>query len=571
MSAFRRPKIVPAFLSLALMPAVLVAEPFADTIYKGGPILTMDDAALLTEAVAVRDGQILAVGSVEDLEQHRGLATIDFDLEGRTMLPGFIDSHGHVVFGGLQAMAANLLSAPDGEVEDIASLLTILRDWSESNQEFVAKNNLIVGFGYDPSQLAEERHPTRDELDAVSTDIPIYIVHQSGHLGVANSAALELLGIDATSENPDGGVIRRRAGSTEPDGVLEGNVHFGSVFGLIGGLGPEGMLAFARAGANMWASYGFTTAQEGRSNPDTVAILKQLAAMGDLPIDVAVYPNVMIDRDFIPANMSDTYENRVRVAGGKLTIDGSPQGFTALRDKPYHDPVGDYPPGYSGLGYEIPETIIEMFDWAYENNVQLMAHANGERASDYFIAAAEVATEKHGPADRRPVLIHGQFMRQDQVDSYKRLGVFPSLFPMHTFYWGDWHRDHTVGPADADNISPTGWMRQRGMMFGTHHDTPVALPNSMRVLDATVTRRTRSGDILGPNQRVDVMTALKAMTIWPAYQHFEEDSKGSIEVGKLADFVVLSDDPTAIDPEDLDTLKVMITIKENEVIYSAIP
>jgi predicted amidohydrolase YtcJ len=155
------------------------------------------------------------------------------------------------------------------------------------------------------------------------------------------------------------------------------------------------------------------------------------------------------------------------------------------------------------------------------------------------------------------------------VDGLKALGIMPSLFPMHTFYWGDWHRDHTVGPVNADNISPTGWVLQRGMMFGSHHDAPVAFPNSMRVLDATVTRRTRSGDILGPDQRVDVMTALKAMTLWPAWQHFEEDRKGSIEVGKLADFVILSADPTAVDPETLDQIDVLATIKEDTVVYEA--
>lgn len=138
---------------------------------------------------------------------------------------------------------------------------------------------------------------------------------------------------------------------------------------------------------------------------------------------------------------------------------------------------------------------------------------------------------------------------------------------MHTFYWGDWHRDRTVGPVNADNISPTGWVRERGMMFSSHHDAPVAFPNSMRVLSSTVTRRTRSGDILGPDQRVDVMTALKSMTLWPAYQHFEEKEKGSLELGKLADFVVLSEDPTAVDPNKLSQLKVMKTVKDGEVIY----
>jgi predicted amidohydrolase YtcJ len=186
-----------------------------------------------------------------------------------------------------------------------------------------------------------------------------------------------------------------------------------------------------------------------------------------------------------------------------------------------------------------------------------------------LIAALGAAQARYGKRDLRPVLVHGQFLREDQADSYHRLGVFPSVFPMHTFYWGDWHRDHTVGPANADNISPTGWIRQRGMMFGTHHDAPVAFPDSMRVLAATVTRRSRSGDILGPEQRVDVMTALKAMTIWPAWQHFEENVKGSIERGKIADFVILSANPTAVDPETLADLKVLVTIKEDRVIYEA--
>ena len=301
--------------------------------------------------------------------------------------------------------------------------------------------------------------------------------------------------------------------------------------------------------------------------PNTVAVLQEVAAEGDLPVDVAVYPDVLVDRDFIAATVSEVYVDHLRVAGAKLTIDGSPQGFTALRDRPYYDPVGDYPPGYKGYPAAGMDQVMDAIDWAFANGIQIMTHSNGEGASDMLLSAVAAMEARHGMADRRPVLIHGQFLREDQVDRMQALEVFPSLFPMHTFYWGDWHRDHTVGPALADDISPTGWVRQRGMMFGTHHDAPVAFPDSMRVLDATVTRRSRSGDIIGPTQRVDVMTALKAMTIWPAWQHFEEGSKGSITPGKLADFVILSDDPSAVDPETLDQLQVLVTIKEDKVVF----
>jgi predicted amidohydrolase YtcJ len=543
------------------------ATTVADRIWSGGPILTMNDAAMRAEAIAEKGGRIIAVGSLAEVMKTRGRKTEVIDLGGRTLLPGFVDSHGHVVGGGLQAMSANLLAPPDGGVRDIASLQQVLREWIAANDVLIREAGVVIGFGYDNAQLAEQRHPTRDELAAVSRELPIMVVHQSGHFSALNSKALEIAGFNAQSKDPAGGVIRRRAGSSEPDGVLEENAHNAAAAKLLGGLGAEAMKALARAGVDLWARYGYTTAQEGRTSTPVSQLLRALAAEGGLKIDVAAYPDVLVDREFIRKNASPTYVNRLRVAGAKLTIDGSPQGFTAWRDRPYHRPAGDYPPGYAGYPSATHGQVIEVVDWAFANGVQIITHANGEAASDLLIAAIGAATAKHGPADRRPVLIHGQLLREDQVAAYQRLDVFPSLFPMHTFYWGDWHRDRTVGPVLAENISPTGWVTARGMRFGTHHDAPVAFPDSMRVLDATVTRRSRSGDIIGPAQRVDVITALKAMTIWPAYQHFEEATKGSLQVGKLADFAILSKDPTTVDPETLDQIRVTETIKEGATIF----
>ena len=554
-----------AFCSLACNGS---AEEIADTIYFGGPVLTMNDEMPRAEAVAVRDGVVLAVGAMTDMDGHKGDGTQMVDLEGRAMLPGFVDSHGHVAGGGMQASSANLLAQPDGDVTDIASLQQTLRDWISDNGTFIEKYGLILGFGYDQSQLTEKRHPTREDLDAVSTEYPVVIVHQSGHFGAVNTKGLEMVNFTAETENPDGGIIRRMADGT-PDGVLEEAAFFVVLNQVFAQQGEEGLATFVKSGAELWARFGYTTAQEGRANPQLVEVMRKVAAEGGFAIDIVAYPDVLIDRNYVANNVSQDYVNRLRVGGGKLTIDGSPQGFTAWRDQPYYDPVGNYESDYAGYPSATPEQVKDNVDWFFERDIQILVHSNGEAASDLLIQSVEAATEKHGTGDRRPVLIHGQFLREDQVDSIQRLDIFPSLFPMHTYYWGDWHRDHTVGPVLADNISPTGWVRERGMIFGTHHDAPVAFPDSMRVLDATVTRRTRSGDILGPDQRVDVMTALKAMTIWPAWQHFEEDRKGSIEIGKLADFVILSEDPTAIDPEDLDALEVIRTIKENEVIFEA--
>lgn len=287
-----------ATVSFFALPFAAFAQDFADTIYTGGPILTINDEQPRAEAVAVQNGRILAVGDLSDLTRYQGDSTEIYDLDGRAMLPGFVDSHGHVVLGGLQALSVNLLAPPDGEVRDIASLQKSLRDWADANAETVKNVNMIIGFGYDNAQLAELRHPTRDDLNAVSSEIPILIVHQSGHLGVANSAALDLVGYTAETENPPGGIIRRRPDG-EPDGVLEEYAFFGALVPVLGGLGLDGFQEFARAGSELWASFGYTTAQEGRSSGQILEAAKAVGAARNLPIDIVGFPDVLENRDYI--------------------------------------------------------------------------------------------------------------------------------------------------------------------------------------------------------------------------------------------------------------------------------
>ncbi|MEE4163952.1 MAG: amidohydrolase [Woeseiaceae bacterium] len=536
----------------------------ADSIYSGGTIITIDDARPLAEAVVVKDGRILAVGALDEVSRFVGESTQSIDLDGKTMLPGFVDSHGHVFAIGSQELSANLLPPPDGPGQDIAALETELADFAATDTGPFAKLGWIVGFGYDDSQLAEQRHPTRDELDAVSTDRPVLIIHQSGHLGVANSLALELAGITAATGNPPGGVIRRRAGSMEPNGVLEETAFF-RVIGVLGArFDDEVNRAFVLEGARAAARYGYTTAQEGRASADSVLAMQKVADTDGLPIDVVAYPDVLTTGE---VNPTPDYTNRFRVGGVKLTIDGSPQGKTAWLTEPYHVVPDGLPADYRGYPAVDEETTFTAIEKAFANGWQVLVHANGDAAIDSMIAAVRAARDKYPGVDNRPVLIHGQTLRADQVGQLKALDIFPSLFPMHTFYWGDWHRDSVLGPDRAENISPTGWLRAEDMIFGTHHDAPVALPDSMRVLSATVTRRTRSGAVLGPEHRVDVMTALRAMTIWPAWQHFEEDDKGSIEVGKVADFVILSANPLAVPEAELADIDVIETIKGGESVY----
>ena len=550
-------------------PAATAAGP-ADLIYSGGPILTMNDAAPSAEAVAVRGGRILALGTRAQVEATRGPGTRMVNLEGRTMLPGFVDPHGHVAMVGLQAVGANLLAAPDGEANDIASLIRILREWAARNEAAVRRYGLIFGFGYDDSQLKERRHPTRDELDQVSTEVPVLIIHTSSHLAAANSKALEKVGITAATPDPVGGVFRRRDGSREPNGVMEENAMIAGAGPLLGSLDEAAWLAMIRAGSEFYASFGYTTCQEGRAMGPTLANLTKAADRGLLAVDVVAYPDILAAADQLGGPLHGrAYRNRLRIGGAKISLDGSPQGKTAWLTRPYHVIPPGLPPNYRGLQTAPTDATIEAFSRCYERGWQILAHAGGDAAIDLMIGAVREARRRHGPGDRRPVLIHGHTLREDQVDALRELGIFPALFPMHTFYWGDWHRDSVLGPERAENISPTGWLMSRGMMFTSHHDAPVARPDSMRVLSATVTRRSRTGDIIGPRHRVPVATALKAMTIWAAHQHFEEATKGSIEVGKLADFVVLSDNPLSVDPEALAALKVVETIKEGASIYRA--
>ncbi|HKK23065.1 MAG TPA: amidohydrolase family protein, partial [Pseudohaliea sp.] len=538
----RRPVRAGLMLAASLLSAAVFAQP-ADTIYTGGTVLTIDDDNPVVEAVAVAAGRIIAVGTEAQVLATAGADTRRIDLAGRTLLPGFVDSHGHAYLIGLQAISANLLPPPDGGGKDIAALQAELAAWTAANPETLAELGWIVGFGYDDSQLNEQRHPTRQELDAISTEYPVVIIHQSGHLGVANSKALAMAGITAESENPSGGVIRREADSREPDGVLEETAFFSVLLPFIGGLEDAMHDSLVVAGTQFAASFGYTTVQEGRAMQPSLDAMRRVADRGELAVDVVAYADMLAVKHIEP---SRAYARRYRVGGVKLTIDGSPQGKTAYLSEPYFHPPHGLPLDYRGYGAIDEATVLASVDRAFANGWQILCHANGDAAIDQFLGAVRAAREAHPGVEVRPVLIHGQTLRLDQVEALDDLGIFPSLFPMHTFYWGDWHRESVLGPVRADNISPTGWLLERDMMFGSHHDAPVALPDSMRVLSATVTRRSRSGDILGPEHRVPVATALKALTLWPAWQHFEEDAKGSIETGKLADFVVLSANPLEV-------------------------
>lgn len=543
------------------------------TIYYGGDIITMEgDSAIYAEAVVQKDGKIIFVGSKEDaFKQYKGKAA-EIDLQGKTMLPAFLDAHGHMYNVGFSALCANLLPSPDGPGKNIPRLVSTLIEYKDSKDGKYVFNKMgwIIGSGYDDSQLEEKNHPKASDLDKVSTEFPVIIMHQSGHLAVVNTKALELIQYTAATKNPEGGVIRKDKNGN-PTGVLEEAAFFNAFFGILGKMDDELAMECIKKGQEEYVKRGYLTAQDGRTTPDQLTALKSAAKKNAIYIDIVAYPDITIGTDYISQedySPSHTYKNKFRIGGIKLTLDGSPQGKTAWLTKCYHV----NPDGRKGCyeGYPIMDDAkaTEYVKIAFKNKWQILCHSNGDAAIDQYIKAVDAAEKEFGYPDHRTVLIHGQTLRKNQIPDLVRLNIYPSLFPMHTFYWGDWHKESVLGSNRAEYISPCRDVLAAGLNLTSHHDAPVTLPNAMRVLDATVNRVTRTGKILGADQRLTPYEGLKTLTDWAAKQYFEEHSKGTITTGKLADFVIVDKNPLKINSLEINTIEVLESIKEGKTIYT---
>jgi len=538
-------------------------EAQGDLIVRGGPILTMEgDQPTYAEAVVVDDGRIVFVGAESGAMAYRGDDTVVQDLGGRTLMPGFVDGHAHFLQFGTQAIGANLLAPPDGDVNTIDDVVAKLQAFGQGPD--VGRTGWIFGVGYDDALLG--RHPTRHDLDKVSTEVPVVAVHISGHFSVMNTVGLERFGINADMANPEGGVIRREADGRTPNGVLEELASMPYVFRITNPASQEDKDYFMQRGLEMAKSYGYTTAVEGRMFGDANRDLMDAARRGLLDIDIIGWQDYT-GMDQLEQFYSKTYTDHYRLGGLKITLDGSPQGRTAWRTTPYLVPPDGQQAGYAGYP-AIPDTAVVQgyIDQAYANNWPVKIHGNGDAAIDQMIEALRPVVEKYGVRQGETILVHGQFLRQDQIPELKALGVFPSLFPMHTFYWGDWY-DTIIGPDLAQQISPMRSVLNAGMHVTSHTDAPVALPNLMQVAWATVNRVSRSGKVVGEGEKLTPYEAMKSITIWGAEEFGENQTKGSIAVGKRADFVVLSDNPVTIDPMQINTIVVMETIKDGASVW----
>ena len=540
------------------------------TVYSGGDILTMAGAEpAYAEALAVRDGKILAVGTRAEVDKAAGSGATQVDLAGKTLVPGFIDGHSHLLNYADSLVQANLNPPPIGGVTKIADIIEALRKLKSDMK--AGPGDPLIGQGYDQDMLAERRHPTAADLDAAFPDNPVILVHASGHMLVANSLAFKAVKIDASTPDPEGGTILRKPGGREPLGLVQemGMYPFQPI--LKGARKPEVDLDLVKRAVAHYAANGYTTASEALVLGEKMPVIEAAADAGAFSIDVIALPAFTMAAELVGTGKIKwgEYRKGLKYAGLKIAVDGSPQGKTAYLTRPFLTPVPGCKTDCRGFPNLTQDQVNQLVLLTYKNGVQMFSHCNGDAAIDMMIAGHENAEKVLATPgkDRRTVIIHSQIMRPDQLDAYAKQGLLPSFFSNHVYYWGDVHYAN-LGPERAEFISPLASAFKRGIRATNHTDATVTPTDPMFLLWTSVNRVTREGRVLGEAERVTPYQGLQALTVNGAYEYFEEASKGTLEVGKRADFVVLDKNPIKVAPMTLKDIRVLETIKDGKRVYA---
>jgi hypothetical protein len=560
-----RAALVAACVMVFAVTQMAAAAP-ADRIIRGGPIVTVNPAQPNAEAVAIADGKIVAVGSEADVMMHKGETTEVIDLGGKTLVPGFVDGHSHffsLIDVQTQALCA---SPPAGPCTNVSDVIAALKQVQERRK--LGPGKFVMGFGYDPELLAERRPPTKQELDAAFPDNPVILVHVSGHGAMLNSKALAVYGITAATPTPAGGVIGREPGSNEPNGLLF-ETAFLPIFSQLPGPDGDEAIELLKNGQELYLREGITTAQEGATMKHQVDLLRAFADRGELKLDVVMLPFIAdVDAIFAgkPPKNEPEYRNRLRIGGVKVVTDGSPQGRTAAFTTPY---LTDGPAGQKDWRGDLsfPQPVLnDLLKKVYDGGATLFVHCNGDAAIDALLEAHRFASGGEPAKPRGTVGIHSQFIRRDQLEKYRAWNITPSFFTIHCFYFGDTHVANR-GRTQADFISPMKSARALGLRPANHTDFNVAPLDQIFTIHTAVNRLSRSAQTIGADERILPLEALEAITIDGARLYGEEAKKGSIEVGKLADLVVLSANPLTVQPATIQTIRVEETIKEGKTVW----
>lgn len=537
------------------------------TIFYNAQVITMDESQPAAQAVLIGDGNILQVGSNEEILAQKQEDTLLRDLEGKTLLPGFIDPHSHFTAVAYSLLMVNAKPSPSGPCDTRELLLEEFRkgydagDWSNGDW--------LMGMGYDSSAFPDKVGITRLDLDTITTQVPIACIHASGHLAVLNTLGLQKLGYWGEYTVPAGGTVELLPDGT-PSGLITELAYLSpEIRGKMKAPDFQRVLESMKKASSLYASFGITTAQDARVGMGENQLLCAGGQTGAIAIDVVgiVGPDDA-SKLLVKGQKAGPYTNHIRMGGYKLFLDGSPQGKTAWLSQPYHVPPEGYGPDYCGFPIYADKDVIAAAKTCLENDWQLNVHCNGDEACEQLVRCYEQAIEETGiHKDLRPVMIHAQTVRADQLDRMAKIGMAASFFLDHVFFWGDWHYSSVLGPDRAENISPIRWALNRGIHCTMHQDSPVVNPNAMLAVHNAVNRQTMAGRLLGEAQKLTVAEALKAVTMEGAYQIFEEDTKGSITPGKIADLVILGENPLTADPTQLKNIPVLETIKAGATIY----
>jgi len=536
------------------------------TLYFGGDILTMNgDAPGYVEAVVSAEGEIVFVGKQAEARTRFPDAQAH-NLQGKLLMPSFRDPHGHFAFAVQMIDQVNVSIPPVGPVRSIADVLKQLRGFKK--ERGLDNNDPIIGWGYDQDGLKEKRHITKLDLDKDFPENPVVVIHVSGHGAVLNSKALQWAGVTRETATPEGGVIARLPGGNEPAGLLMETAWI-PVMDKLPKASVEHRLGVIEEAQMGYARNGYTSAVEGFAFIRDVEFLQLAAKQGKLFIDIAAlmgFPEVEEWLHNPKYPFERDYTNHFRIAAMKITQDGSPQGKTAYMRDPY---LTGGPSGQKNWRGE-PTSPRQVFDQlvktAMDNKIPLQVHCNGDAAIDMVIDAVK-ATGITAGDDRRTVIVHSNLQAPGQLDSYVELGLTPTYFTNHAFFWGDVHVMN-FGKKRAFNLSPIKTARSKGLVVSNHTDFNITPLDPFFTIWTAMKRESRSGVIIGPDERVDAYTALQALTTSPAWQLFEEERVGKLKTGMEASFVILDSNPLkTADVDAIREVKVLETIKEGKTIY----
>jgi len=532
--------------------------PKADLVIVNARVWTVDRAQPEAQAVAVTGDRIVAVGTPVEVDALRGAATRTIDAKGRFLMPGFEDAHIHLMTGGAQLDSIDL--------KDAATPGEFARRIGE-RARVTPKGEWVLGGNWDEQQWPTPRLPTRELVDAVAPDTPVFVNRYDEHMSLANSAALRLAGVTAKTPDPPGGLVVRDTRGN-PTGILKDAAQ-AYVNKVVPAPTPERRLrVLERALAHM-ASLGVTSVQDMGPDPEDVDLYAALAAKGKLTARIRAVPLEMSLAGQLQASARKRPSSGfLQVSGAKGFADGSLGSTTAYFFEPYTDA-----PASRGLLADEMQPLDGMRSRLVaidRSGEQLCIHAIGDQAISMVLDLFADVERANGHRDRRPRIEHSQHVAPKDFDRYAQLGVIASVQPYHAIDDGKW-ADRRIGPVRVKTTYAFRSFLDHHVRLAFGTDWPVAPLDPLQAVYAAVTRATLDGKNPGgwvPEQKVSVEEAIEAYTLGAAYAEFKEREKGSITVGKLADLVLLSGDPFKVRPEAIRDLTVAMTIAGGKVVYS---